>query len=299
MVVVPDRRIEVVSGDKRLPAVDLDPLLSSAAAGWQGLLFEQHSSGSPRLVETPEYVSSKHLLRLNTGIPSSNEWFIDGRSRQTRDQAGAVSILPAGTHVSVVANRTSCLVLEMDPLHLQQSVNHSAGGDIELAVKLTTPDRHIELLMTAMQAGLEAGSPAGPLYGESLGNSLGTYLVQRFGVFTPKLEEYRGGLPKPRLNRVREYIEQHLSDNISLTALAEAAGLSMYHFAKAFKQSTGATPHQYVLERKIDLAKQLLRDPNRSVLEASARTGFVDQSHFTKIFHRLVGVTPTEYRNQI
>lgn len=95
---------------------------------------------------------------------------------------------------------------------------------------------------------------------------------------------------------MREYIEQHLDSNISLTALADAAGLSMYHFAKAFKQSTGATPHQFVLDRKIERAKALLRDPNRSVLEASARTGFVDQSHFTKIFRRLVGVTPSVYR---
>ena len=107
----------------------------------------------------------------------------------------------------------------------------------------------------------------------------------------------RGGLPKSRLNHVREYIEHHLDGNISMTALAEVADLSLYHFAKAFKQSTGATPHQYVLARKIERAKELLSDPNRSVLEASARTGFVDQSHFTKIFRRLVGVTPTEFRN--
>lgn len=70
------------------------------------------------------------------------------------------------------------------------------------------------------------------------------------------------------------------------------AGVSLYHFANAFKQSTGATPRQFVLDRKIERAKELLRDPNRSVLEAGARTGFVDQSHFTKIFRRLVGVTP-------
>jgi len=173
-----------------------------------------------------------------------------------------------------------------------------SSRDLELAVKLTIPDRQVELLMSAMQADLEAGSPAGSIYGESLGNTLGTYLVKRHGVFASKLEEHKGGLPKPRLNRVLEYVDQHLEDNVSLTALAEVAGLSMYHFAKAFKQSTGAPPYQYVLERKIERAKQLLRNPNRSVLEASARSGFVDQSHFTKVFHRLVGITPTEYRNQ-
>ena len=279
--------------------MDLAPVLSSASVGWQGFLLEGHDSIIPRLVDAPEHFSSKHILRLNTGGPSRSDWRVDGQSRRTHDQPQAVSILPAGTRVSVMTHRTSCLVLEIDPLQLRESATPSGTGDLDLPVKLTIPDRNIELLMTAMRADLEAGSPTGPLYGESLGNALGTYLVQRFGVFTPKLEEYKGGLPKPRLNRVREYIEQNLENNVSLAALAEVAGISLYHFAKAFKQSTGATPHQYVLARKIDRAKQLLVDPNRSVLEASARTGFVDQSHFTKIFRRVVGVTPTEYRNQM
>ena len=223
---------------------------------------------------------------------------MDGQSRRTHDQPQAVSILPAGTRVSVMTHRTSCLVLEIDPLQLEESATPSGSGKLELPVKLTIPDRNLELLMTAMQADLEAGSPTGPLYGESLGKALGTYLVQRFGVFAPKLEQYRGGLPKSRLNRVREYIEQNLENNVSLAALAEVAGISLYHFAKAFKQSTGATPHQYVLARKIDRAKELLGDPDRNVLEASARTGFNDQIHVTKIFRRVVGVTPTEFRNQ-
>lgn len=297
MAPVGERRIEVVRGSQTFLAVDLDPVLSSARVGWQGLLFEQHDSGSPRLVDAPEHFSTKHLLRLNTGGTSTSEWRINGRRQQTHDQPGAVSILPAGTHVSIVAYRSSCLVLEIDPLQLQQS-GHAGSRDVELEVKLTIPDRQIELLMSAMQADLGAGSPAGALYGESLGSALGTYLVKRFGAVATKLEEYKGGLPKARLNRVLEYVDQHLADNVSLKALAEVAGLSMYHFAKAFKQSTGAPPYQYVLERKIERARHLLRDPNRSVLEASARTGFVDQSHFTKVFHRLVGVTPTEYRNQ-
>lgn len=290
------RRIEVIQGSTRTPAVWLEPVLSSAGVGWKGLLFEQHTSETPHVVEFPEHFTPKHLLRLNTGGPSTNDWRIDGRSRRTYDRTGGVSILPAGTHVSVVASsRTGGMVLEIDPTELHQSGSH--GRSVELVSQLTIQDRQIALLMTAMQSDLEAGSPAGSLYGESLGNALGTYLSQRYGTFAPKLEEYKGGLPKPRLNRVREYIENNLENNVSLTELSEVAGVSLYHFAKAFKQSTGATPHQYVLERKMDRAKELLRDPNRSVLETSARTGFVDQSHFTKIFRRLVGVTPTEFRN--
>lgn len=251
VAVVGDRRIEVVSGDLTLPAVNLDPILSSAGVGWKGLLLEEHNAGTPHAVEAPEHFSTKHLLRLNTGVPSTNDWCVDGQHRRTRDQAGAVSILPAGVHVSVVAaSRTSCLVLEMDPSILRQSSQPHRGADIELPVKLTTPDRHIELLMMAMQADLDAGSSTGPIYGESLGSALSTYLVTRYGAFVPRLEVYKGGLPKSRLNHIREYIEQHLDGNISLTALAEAADLSEVKPAlrtkawAAFPKLTGSVPER-------------------------------------------------------
>jgi AraC family transcriptional regulator len=72
--------------------------------------------------------------------------------------------------------------------------------------------------------------------------------------------------------------------------------VNLYHFARAFKQSTGETPHQYVLRTRIEQAKEFLRNPQTSVVEASARTGFVDQSHFSKVFRRIVGIAPSEYR---
>jgi len=184
-----------MSGDLRLPAVNLDPVLSSACVGWEGFLLEGHDSITPRLVDAPEHFSGKHILRLNTGGGSMSNWRIDGRRQRTQDQPRAVSILPAGTHVSVVTHRTSCLVLEIDPLQLQQNAAPSASGDLELAVKLTIPDRNIELLMTAMQADLEAGSPTGPLYGESLGNALGIYLIQRFGGLPRSSNRTRAGCP--------------------------------------------------------------------------------------------------------
>jgi AraC family transcriptional regulator len=113
---------------------------------------------------------------------------------------------------------------------------------------------------------------------------------------TTKLEAHRGGLSRLRLNRVLEYINANLSEKLELGVLAEVADLNLYHFARAFKQSTGESPHQYVLRRRIEQAKEFLRRPEASVIEASARMGFVDQSHFSKVFRRIVGVAPSEYR---
>ena len=167
---------------------------------------------------------------------------------------------------------------------------------MELTPQWAVSDHQITLLITALKEDVAGGFPAGRLYGESLGNALTTYLVQRYSSLSPSLQLYKGGLSASHLNHVLDYIEQRLVENLGLSDLAAITGLSIYHFARQFRQSTGVSPYQYVLQRKIERAKQFLLDPKKSVLEASARTGFVDQSHFTKVFRRLVGVTPTEFR---
>ena len=129
MAVVGGRRIEVISGGTRTPAVWLKPILSSTAVGWKGLLFEQHTSETPHVVEFPEHFATKHLLRVNTGGPSTNDWRIDGRGRRTYDRPGGVSILPAGTHVSVIAS--------------------SHGRSVELVSQLTIQDHHTSMFSTA------------------------------------------------------------------------------------------------------------------------------------------------------
>jgi AraC family transcriptional regulator len=108
----------------------------------------------------------------------------------------------------------------------------------------------------------------------------------------------RGGLPAWQQKRVAEFIEEHLAENISLSALAELVDLSLYHFARAFAQSFGAPPHRYHMARRIDLARRLLRMPALSVTEISIQIGFRDASSFTRAFRKFAGLTPTEYRRQ-
>jgi AraC family transcriptional regulator len=95
-----------------------------------------------------------------------------------------------------------------------------------------------------------------------------------------------------------EYIAAKLQEDLSLAALADVAGMNYYYFSRLFKQSTGLSPHRYVLEQRIRRAQQFLSTSDMTILEASVRSGFADQGHFTKAFRRFVGVTPTEYRAQ-
>jgi len=98
---------------------------------------------------------------------------------------------------------------------------------------------------------------------------------------------------------VLDYIDSNLGGNIHLSELAEAAGLSEFHFAKLFKQSMGASPHQYILQRRLERAKELLRNPALSLSDISLEAGFADQSHFTNVFRRFVGATPSKFRSTL
>jgi AraC family transcriptional regulator len=102
-----------------------------------------------------------------------------------------------------------------------------------------------------------------------------------------------------RLPQVIEYIDANLADELSIAALAQVARTSQFHFARRFKAAKGVTPHQYVLERRIELAKRLLLDRHLSIAAVANACGFATQAHLTAVFHRMVGVTPKAYRGYL
>jgi AraC-like DNA-binding protein len=112
----------------------------------------------------------------------------------------------------------------------------------------------------------------------------------------PLRPQIRGGLPPRALRRVREFIEAHLERTISIQALATTAGLSMYHFARAFKQSEGMTPHDYLVQYRVRRACDLLAATDLPLSEIALAAGFADQSHCARWFRKHVGVTPRSYR---
>jgi AraC family transcriptional regulator len=190
------------------------------------------------------------------------------------------------------------MFLTLEPRVFQRAVPEAESGeDLELIDQWGIEDRQIEYILRTLEADLAAGLPAGGLFGESLLNSLAVYLQRRYGVKPIADVKPRNGLPRMRLNRVIEFIEEHLDHDITLSALAETAGMGPHYFSELFKQSVGISPHQYVLRRRIERGRKLLHNPSVSVLEAAIRSGFSDQSHFTKLFRRIVGVTPTKYRS--
>ena len=296
---VPVARICVWRGRQCVPIPSDAPIVSSAHSPWQGALLERHIH-APESVDSHVHLS--HFLCLHLGGPSRVEWRSNGKTGAKTVAPGSIIMVSRGTQdaISYAGSHPEAMrrmFLTLDPRIFQRAFPEAVSGeDIEVIDQWGIDDPHIEYILRALDADLEAGFPAGGLFGESLLNSLAVYLQSRYAVRPFAHVKPRNGLPKTRLNRVIEFVEENLDKDITLAALAEIAGMGPHYFAELFKQSLGISPHQYVLRRRIERGRKLLHNPSVSVLEAAVRSGFSDQSHFTKLFRRIVGVTPSKYR---
>jgi AraC family transcriptional regulator len=156
---------------------------------------------------------------------------------------------------------------------------------------------HLRAAIGTVGAELTAGGAGGRLAAESLANLLAVHLIRH--VLAPRQPARRrhGTLPRAKLRAVVEYVEEHLDAGPTLEQLAAIARLSVYYFARQFKRATGLPPHQYVILRRVERAKQLLQTGGGfSLAEVAAEAGFSDQSQFTHHFKRLIGVTPGQFR---
>jgi AraC-like DNA-binding protein len=120
-------------------------------------------------------------------------------------------------------------------------------------------------------------------------------LLASLGQLAPT-PQARGGLPPGAIRRVREYVEAHLSESMDLAELAGIAGLSVFHFARQFKQSAGVTPHHYLVQRRVERAQDMLSRTDLSLSEIALAAGFSDQSHLARHFRQMLGTTPGEFR---
>jgi AraC-like DNA-binding protein len=114
-----------------------------------------------------------------------------------------------------------------------------------------------------------------------------------------KAAAFHGGLPRYKLRRAVEFVDANLDRVIHLKDMARVADVSLFHFHRQFKKTTGLTPHQFIIHRRIEQAKVLLAKSNLPIIDVAVRVGFVDQSHFTTTFRKLTSMTPRIYRNAV
>ena len=287
-----------VSSGECTPAVPDVPVLSSAKAAWNDIFVEQHQLPAS---ETPEVCVPKHLICIHLSHPMELEYRVAGERRQSRLMTpGCINFTPANLpRVVRWQSNASILFLSLEPTfvaHVADALDYT--NRIDFAQWWGGPDPQIHYIGLALKAELEAGGLAGPLYGESLANALAVHLLRRYSTNGLTIRDFTDGLPMDKLRKVTEYINDNLEHDLSLNAIAATIGMSSYHFARMFKQSIGLAPHQYVIERKLKRAQVLLTTTELTILEVCFRVGFKSQSHFTRLFRKLTGITPRAYRSR-
>jgi AraC family transcriptional regulator len=268
---------------------------SSSTGKWGGIALEKCKLPA---VFAPRHEHPEHFLSIVLSGTVRHEINTKGKNLRFISHPGRIILLPRGTtDQHNWAGPTERLVVAIHPRLLTNALDETAHRtDVELTERWDLIDEHISALLHEMAADLDDGSPAGPIYGESLANALGVYLLKQYAVRPSTPVAYKGGLPGYRLKRVLDYIAASLDGNISLAQLSAIAGMSPHYFSELFKQSTGRTPHTYVLHQRIERAKQRLRDPACSIIDAGLNAGFENPSHFARVFRRLVGTTPSRFR---
>jgi AraC-like DNA-binding protein len=181
---------------------------------------------------------------------------------------------------------------------LEQAGGYSHSGEVGLADPRFSQDSVIERLAQSLLMAADAGAVFGELYAESIGSAIVTRLLglqSKAGV-RPATRSV-AALPKWRIKRAVDYIEAHLPGRVTLAELAGATGLTRMHFAAQFRMATGLRPHEYLLRKRVERARDMLLASDASLVDIALGVGFQTQAHFTTVFKRFTGETPNRWRS--
>lgn len=266
-----------------------------------GGLTVEFSSVPPDSIDFPPLTHHTLCLMLSQGARQVTRF--NGREFDGAQQQGDFWLMPAGLPSFFHWESTDeSLMFIIDPAFLYQiaaETNCANPDKVELLDFAYRQDLQIDAIARFFYQEMQQDNIGGRLYTESLANLFAIHLLRHYCAFKPVLRQYQGGLTQHGLQQVLDYIHTHLEQDISLKKLANIAGVSKYYFIKLFKRSMGTTPHQYLIQQRVEQAKRLLKQSNLSINEIALQCGFTGQSHLTKTFQDAVGATPKAYRQQM
>jgi AraC-like DNA-binding protein len=158
------------------------------------------------------------------------------------------------------------------------------------------PDAVISNLGGSMLAALDRPDQANTLFVDHVTFAVAVHVAQTYGGMAPIAKPAQGGLAPWQERRALELLAANLDGHVTLKEIAQQCGLSVSHFSRAFRQTTGLPPHGWLINRRVEVAKSLLRNKQVSLADVALSSGFVDQSHFTRVFTRAAGLSPGAWR---
>lgn len=161
------------------------------------------------------------------------------------------------------------------------------------------PDEAIAHMSLALLPALRAGEPVSQLFADHLAMAFAAHLAEGYGGVQATPRPFRGGLTPWQERQAKDMLLADLAGQTPLATIAAACGLSGAHLARAFRQSTGLPPHAWLNKARVERAMVLLRERRKSLSDIALECGFSDQSHFTRVFARRVGLAPGAWRRTL
>lgn len=278
---------------------EVSAIISSRNLAWRGIEVAEvcHS-----VVGRKTFEFETHVIVFHVGnIPVSGTIKLNGKTYPVKSSRGTVGIHPSNTPYicEFKGIKTEKIFLNLTPQFIRQTaVKIDLNPDkVELVPQFLVHDKIIECLALDFQNELRTKQNGNRLLADALTTNLAVHLLRNYCAVKMSNESvFRGGLSPSLFRRVADYIEANLTEDISLKDIASVCGLNEYYFLRAFRRTIGLTPHQYVINKRIERARELLKDKNLSITAIAYSLGFSTPSHFADTFRRLIGLTPREYR---
>ena len=266
-------------------------------------MFVSHQSEAP-FQRQPE-VMDHHLLVIHLSGPALNTVVIDNKKHSRAVPPGGVGFWPVGVPFGIE--------LEKQIFTLHVYINSDVMADVGDALNARRTDpRWLRPLFAATdelleRLAIEAWNTAqarysdSDLYADQIARAMAARLVWvcRKGLpDSPAIGRMGAGLSNSQLRRLEEYVDVNLDKELHLENLSGIVGLSVSHFSRQFKSTSGKTPHQFVLQRRLERAKRLLGNTNVPIAEVAIECGFSHQEHLTHTFKRQFSTTPAGFRRQ-
>jgi AraC-like DNA-binding protein len=308
--------------DARLQESD-DVNTAAQGAYGEGIARHLHLENAPVVVTSTRRHATLGITRLrcerpepalSTSIPREDAFLVTTQLRHVSRIEVFLGMRSVHTG-AYVAGRTNILHLESDPTAYlctpydgvqfyvpREALNEIADeqgaphvDELQCPDAAELEDPVVPHLAACAMPALENPDQVSPLFIQHIALALGVHLMQRYGGVRVR-ESVNGTLAPWQLRRATELLRAHLDGDIPLTKLAAECNLSRSHFTRAFKRSTGMPPHRWLLARRVDKAKDLMRTTAQPLSEIALACGFSEQAHLTRVFSRFVGMTPSAWR---
>ena len=268
-------------------------IVTTQALDWPGMLVE---AGRNDVAGVDDLVGDQHYLSLNLDTaPLKLEVKEPHGFKPFVIPPRSLWISPSANPITLRLNSTlRYLRVSIDPLHLGRLITPSLDevGPVHLRRTYAVESPQIRHLMLALKYEADSRNAHGLAMVEAVTSALGHLLVRHAGVEQPRPIHNRGGLSAVAKRRVLELIDAALDARLTVEMLSREVGLSAAHFARAFRETMGRAPHQYLLALRLERARRLLETTEASLSDIAQRAGFADQAHFTRLFKRAFGTTP-------